>query len=238
MTGRRITRRRLLAGAVFLLLVGVFVALGAWQLQRRAWKLDLIARVDARLAAPPVAAPGPGDWPDLTAPADEYRRIVVTGRFLRGQEVPVQAVTAYGAGYWILAPLQADGFTLLVNRGFVPPDRRDPATRTPPEGLVTITGLLRLTEPGGAFLRANDPVAGRWYSRDVDAIAAARGFGASAAAPIAPYFLDADASANPDGLPIGGLTVIHFRNSHLSYALTWFGMAAGAAVCAVIVLRT
>ena len=42
--------------------VAGLVALGVWQLERRAWKLDLIARVDARLAAGPVAAPGPGRW--------------------------------------------------------------------------------------------------------------------------------------------------------------------------------
>jgi surfeit locus 1 family protein len=207
------------------LAVAGFVALGVWQLERRAWKLDLIARVDARLAADPVPAPGPDAWPAISRDRDEYARIRATGRFLDDRETAVLAVTEYGSGFWILTPLVTPDFTVLVNRGFVPHDRRDPATRSPPEGEVTVTGLLRLTEPGGGFLRANAPSEDRWYSRDVAAIAAAEAL----PGPVAPYFIDADATPNPGGLPIGGLTVVRFRNAHLSYALTWFALAAGLA---------
>ena len=227
--------RSLLARGLVLAAIAGFIALGVWQLERRAWKLDLIARVDARLAAEPVAAPGPADWPAITRADDEYRRITATGHFRHDLETPTQAVTELGPGYWILTPLETPDFTLLVNRGFVPLDRRDPKTRPDGEaaGEVTVTGLLRLGEPGGGFLRANDPGAGRWYSRDVDAIAAARGL----SGPVAPYFLDADGAANPGGLPVGGLTVVSFRNSHLSYALTWFALAGGLALAAVIAGR-
>lgn len=212
--------------ATVLLLIALFLALGFWQIDRREWKLDLIAKVEARLAAEPVDAPGPAAWRDITA-GDAYRRVTATGRFLNDRETPVLAVTEYGSGYWILTPLVTPGFTVLVNRGFVPPDRRDPATRETLEGEVTVTGLLRVTEPDGGFLRANDPASGRWYSRDVPAIAAAEGIEDAA-----PYFIDAGAAPNPGGLPIGGLTVVRFRNTHLSYALTWFGLAAGLAFLA------
>ena len=226
--------RRVLASAAVLLAIAGFLALGVWQLERRAWKLDLIARVDARLAADPVAAPGPAAWPAL-APDDAYTRVHVTGRFLDDDEIPVLAVTDLGSGYWILTPLETPDFTVLVNRGFVPTDRRDPATRRDgqPMGETSVTGLLRLSEPTGGFLRANDPVAGRWYSRDVAAIAEA----SALAGPVAPYFIDADASPNPGGLPIGGLTVLRFRNAHLSYALTWFALAAGLALLAARAAR-
>lgn len=219
-------RRSIVAGLLVLLGIALLTGLGIWQIERRVWKLDLIARVDARLAAAPIAAPGPADWPGLTADQDAYTRVTATGHFLNDRETPVLAVTVHGSGYWILTPLVTPDFTVLVNRGFVPPDRRDPATRTAPEGEVTVSGLLRVTEPGGGFLRRNDPAAGRWYSRDVAAIAAARGLDA------APYFIDADATPNPGGLPIGGLTVVAFRNTHLTYALTWFALAAGLAVLA------
>ena len=112
---------------------------------------------------------------------------------------------------------------VLVNRGFVPADMRDRAARaaTEPAGDVTVTGLLRLTEPGGGFLRRNDAAGDRWFSRDVEAIAAARGL-----TNVAPYFVDADAASNPaEPLPVGGLTVIAFHNSHLVYAITWYGLA-------------
>ena len=130
----------------------------------------------------------------------------------------------------------ADEASVLINRGFVPTDRSDPAARLASEiaaGPVTVTGLLRISEPDGGFLRANDPANGRWFSRDVAAIAASKGI-----ADIAPYFIDADATPNAGGLPIGGLTVVTFRNSHLVYALTWYALAVMSAVGAWYVYRS
>ncbi|NVP54923.1 SURF1 family protein [Rhizobium rhizolycopersici] len=231
---RRPAARLLFAGAMLLLTVA-FVALGAWQVQRLFWKLDLIARVDARVHAQPVPVPPPARWAGFDGKDEEYRRVTAEGTFDHDKEVLVQAVTDLGAGFWVVTPLrQADGTTILINRGFVPAGRRDASSRAEGEvpGIVRVTGLLRLTESGGAFLRANDPTAGRWYSRDVDAIAAA-----ARLSTVAPYFIDADATANPGGLPIGGLTVVRFRNSHLVYALTWFTMAALSVAAAVFLLR-
>ena len=103
----------------------------------------------------------------------------------------------------------------------MPDSARRPQDRDLPADDVTISGLLRMSQPGGGFLRANDAAAGRWYSRDTAAMAADLGLG-----PIAPYFIDAEAGPDADALPIGGLTVVSFRNSHLGYALTWFSLAA------------
>ena len=217
----RSTATLIILGVAALAVFLGLLALGVWQVERRAWKLDLIARVDQRVAAAPVAPPS--DWARVDADQDEYRHVRVSGRFLNDREAQVVASTAKGAGYWVMTPLQAaDGTVILVNRGFVPTGNRDPATRTAGqvEGPVTVTGLLRITEPKGGFLRSNEPAAERWYSRDVAAIAAARGL-----TDVAPYFIDADATPNPGGLPIGGLTVIAFPNSHLVYAVTWFGLA-------------
>ena len=212
-------------GVFFTFFFILFVALGTWQVERRAWKLDLIARVEQRVHAPASAAPGPATWPGFVAGEQEYRHVRVEGRYLAGA-VNVQAVTRFGPGFWRLVPLRTrEGWTVLVNRGFVPA-----ASWQPPAGdaeadgaTVTVSGLLRLSEPGGAFLRKNQPEQGRWYSRDVQAIAAKDGLGA-----IAPYFIDAADTAPADGRdhwPRGGLTVTTFRNSHLSYLLTWYGLA-------------
>ena len=96
-----------------------------------------------------------------------------------------------------------------------------------PAGEVVLTGLLRLSEPNGMLLQKNDPAAGRWVSRDVDAIARAHGLSR-----VAPYFIDADAPPRPadrpvddEAGPVAGLTVIAFRNDHLVYAITWFALA-------------
>ncbi|TPE65065.1 SURF1 family protein [Sandaracinobacter neustonicus] len=203
--------------AALLLLAGLFVALGVWQLERREWKHELIAAVDARAHAAPVQAPGPAQWPRITADSHAYLNVRAAGRYLPGQDSFVQAVTALGGGYWLLTPLQTADGVILINRGFVP-KRAAPAV---PTGEVSVSGLLRLTEPNGGFLRRNDPATGRWYSRDVAAIAAAHGL-----SNVAPYFIDAarDPAAAP-GDPVGGLTVIRFSDNHMSYALTWFAMA-------------
>jgi surfeit locus 1 family protein len=206
------------AGIVCLVLLG----LGTWQVERRAWKLDLIARTDARVHAAPVPAPGPSEWPGIGRD-DAYRHVRLSGRFLNDRETLVQAVTDYGAGFWVVTPLRRDdGTTVLINRGFVPGDRKDPSSREAGQiaGPVEVVGLLRPSEPGGAFLRSNDPAGNRWYSRDVAAIATARGL-----SDVAPYFVDADAAPNPGGLPVGGLTVVSFPNNHLVYAITWYGLA-------------
>ncbi len=197
-----------------------FTALGVWQVQRLHWKHDLIARVDARVHAAPVALPSRDDWPRASAGRDEYRRVVIGGEYLQHRDTRVQAVTERGPGWWLLTPLRQDGGdTILVNRGFVPSDWKGDVT--PPAGHVRVAGLLRMSEPRGAFLRLNDAAHDRWYSRDVAAIAQARGLG-----DVAPWFVDAERDADAPEWPAGGMTVVHFRDQHLQYALTWFALAA------------
>lgn len=273
MIARRSPLIKVLGVALAVFFFVVFVTLGTWQVKRRAWKLDLIARVEQRVHAPPVAAPGPTRWPEVTAATDEYRHVTATGNFLDASQALVQAVTDLGAGYWVLTPLQAaDGSIVLVNRGFVTADDR---SRVQPGGSgATVTGLLRITEPGGAFLRHNNPSANQWYSRDVAAIAANRGL-----THVAPYFIDAEApparsaapgtnapslgaagtpgqrpqvtsatavesaavgttsSAGATVAPTPGLTVIHFHNSHLVYAITWYTLALMTAIAIPVGIR-
>ncbi len=217
--------RQVAAVVLALVFFCLFCALGTWQVERRSWKLQLIARVESRVHAAPVAAPEPAEWAALTAAGAEYRHVSVTGRYVNAASTPVQALTALGSGYWILTPLRlADDSVVLINRGFLAGDRRPTVGATAgPETPVTVTGLLRMSEPKGGFLRRNDPAAGRWYSRDVQAIAAARGL-----ARVAPYFIDADRASDASkdaGAPVGGLTVISFYNNHLLYAITWYTLA-------------
>lgn len=214
-----------------------FSALGTWQVKRLYWKLALIERVEQRVKAPAVDPPPPDQWQKINAESDEYRHVSLNGHFLYNLTVKVQASTALGSGWWLLTPLRrADGSTVLVNRGFVPSKAGD-WTKSGPDlspsnqtgSPASVTGLLRISEPGGGFLRKNDPAAGRWYSRDVSAIAAALRLPMTA-----PYFVDADATAQaaekgqPDDnqdRPVGGLTVVSFHNSHLVYAITWYVLA-------------
>ena len=244
-------RRRsgpLLRGLAAIVALAVFaglMALGTWQVERRTWKLALIERVGQQLRAAPIDPPT-----TIDPKRDEYRRVRLTGTFLDDRETLVQASTELGGGFWVLTPLRlADGRQVLVNRGFVPPERRDRAVRGERApamgegGTTTLVGLLRLSEPGGGFMRRNDPAAGRWHSRDVAAIARARGLGE-----VLPYFVDAEATAaeraqpqlmaDADRIwPAAGLTVIRFNNHHLVYALTWYGLALMVALAAGYVGR-
>lgn len=196
-----------------------FLWLGTWQVQRLAWKQDLIARVDARVVASPVAPPMPQRWGAINRADDEYRRVRVQGHFLSDTDIRVQATTRLGPGFWLLAPLQTDAGVVWINRGFVPQDlAAEDIAALDPQAEVSIIGLLRLNEPGGAFLRENQPGQQRWYSRDVAAMSTALGLDNAA-----PFFIDQQAQG--DGWPRGGLTVIQFPDNHRVYALTWFALA-------------
>lgn len=249
--GRRSFGMLLVLAVGALLLFAGFAALGTWQLQRLQWKTALIERVEQRVRAHPVDAPPPARWAQISAESDEYRRVRLTGVFVHELAARVQAVTVLGGGHWLLTPMRTtEGDLVLVNRGFIPlGDRRTvgqesiPASPAPSgnagkDRSITVTGLLRLSEPGGGFLRRNDPAGDRWYSRDVQAIAESRGI-----PEVAPFFIDADASHEPGHTadsqadstahPVGGLTVVSFPNNHLVYALTWYALAlmvAGAAI--------
>jgi surfeit locus 1 family protein len=221
-------KRWLLLG-LCLLGVVLFTGLGIWQVERRAWKLDLIARVDRLVQGAPAPLPPRAAWSSLDPRAIEYRRVRVAGNFLHDRATLVDALTELGPGYWVLTPLRTDAGTVLVNRGFAPRELRNGGSR--PSGPVIVTGLLRLSEPDGRVLRPNRPVQDLWYSRDVAAIARAR-----EVTDAAPFFIDADATTSPDW-PRGGLTVISFRNTHLLYALTWFALALLSATGLVLLLR-
>lgn len=214
------SRALLVALAIFF--ACIFAALCAWQIERREWKHNLIAAVDTRIHAPPVAAPGPPEWSSVNNDTASYRHVTVEGHYLPNSDVLTRAVSDLGAGYWVITPLDTGDYIVAVNRGFIPQDVRK-SVIAPSADSVTVTGLLRVSEPGGGFLRSNDPKNDKWYSRDVAAMANARQWGSSGE-PIAPYFIDADAAANAPGAPVGGLTVVQFPDNHLVYALTWAGL--------------
>lgn len=232
------TRTRSLAARLVMSLALIaagsgFVALGTWQVQRLAWKQDLIARVDERVHAPPVAPPAREQWSTVNEEQDEYRRVQVTGRFITAADIRVQAVTRLGAGFWVLTPLITDEDAVIwINRGFVPQEAAaQDLSPHDPQATVTITGLLRISEPDGAFLRENLPDQQRWYSRDVAAMSKTLGLSATA-----PYFIDQQAQATQTW-PRGGLTVIQFPDNHRVYALTWFALALMCALALAALWR-
>jgi surfeit locus 1 family protein len=207
----------------------VLVSLGLWQLDRKAWKEELIATIDQRLSAPPVALPAAFTWFRLTAAHDEFLRVAMTAEFLNDREAEVYTIGSSmrdgpaRPGYWIFTPARlGDGAIVMVNRGFVPEGRQNPATR--PEGevgsTVNMVGVLRWPEPPGLFTPAADPARNIWFSRDSDAIAASKGIAA------APFYVELEGPDPPGGLPRTGRLHAVLPNNHFGYALTWLGLAA------------
>ena len=200
------------------------IGLGSWQLQRLVWKTALIDEILARQAMAPIPLPATIEDP----PALRFRKVSVHGTFDHSREIHLFAHTERGnLGYQVITPLkQDDGTWVLVNRGWVPDTRKDPATRAEGQvaGPVAITGTARPAWQRHMFLPDNDIATNHWFFGDIPAMAAHLGLSVS------PVFVEADATANPGGLPIGGQTPIDdIPNNHLQYALTWYMLAVALA---------
>jgi surfeit locus 1 family protein len=207
----------------------ILISLGVWQLERKTWKENLIATLTARIAAPPHALPQ-----SPQQGADEFSRVQLDGTFAPGQSALVFTsgsalrpdVTA--PGYWVLSPLRTDdGRIVVVNRGYIA-GKDAPA---PPSGEVALVGALRWPDEGGMFTPANDPQHNLWYSRDPVAIAAAKNWGQ-----VTPFFVEQE-TPQLAGAPQAGPLVVHLRDAHLQYAITWFGLAGGLAGVYLVWLR-
>ncbi len=216
------------------------LALGTWQVQRLHWKEELVATIEARTHSAPVPLAEIEALYRSTGDVD-YMPVTATGTFHHGGERHFLATWKGQSGFFVYTPLElADGRFVFVNRGFVPYDLKDAAKRPQGqvEGEVTITGLARnpLAAKPSSLVPDNDPGKNVFYWKDRDAMATSAGL--RAAAEIVPVFIDADATPNPGGFPVGGVTLIDLPNNHLQYAVTWYGLAAAlAGVLIVLVMR-
>jgi surfeit locus 1 family protein len=227
----------LFALAAFLALLG----LGSWQLERKAWKEALIDTLERRLSAAPVALPPPERWAGLARSEDEFRRVKFVAEFLPGTDALVYAVGSAlrsdvsGPGYWVFAPARTTNEALVVvNRGFVPEGRQDPATRGVGEndGRIELVGVMRWPEPRAWFAPNDSPRQNLWFTRDHLAIAAAKDWGE-----VAPFFIELESPRPAGGLPRPGALKPSLRNAHLQYAITWYVLAVALALMFVLWLR-
>ena len=199
----------------------ILVGLGVWQLQRLTWKENLIATVSGHMTAAPISL----DEALKLSPDDvQYRKVWLSGHFDNGKEAFVFTTDVSGdAVYHVLTPfITDDGRTLMVDRGEIPGDLMPPHRRVPIAGQTRVTGVWRVPDRPGLFTPKPDAPRNVWYARDLKGMMAAKAITLAA-----PVVIEADATPNPGGWPKGGQTVVDFPNNHLSYALTWFGLAAG-----------
>lgn len=202
--------------------LAILLTLGTWQLQRMQWKNDLINAFEARSAATPVSPPAADS---LTAES-EFIRLALNGRFKHEQEIYLTGRTYEGnAGFHVVTPFElVDGRTILVNRGWVAEAYRGRSTRefSLIKGEVNLDAILRLPGKKGYFVPENDPENGFWFTLVPSQINDYMGVPAPA---VASYYADALRTSDVVTLPIGAKTELNLRNAHLSYAVTWYGIA-------------
>lgn len=203
----------------------ILLGLGTWQVERLHWKENLIATRTARSTGPAISLPA-----DEADPAGyEFSKTRVTGRFLHDKEMYLAARSLNGnTGYHVVTPLvEDDGRAILIDRGWIPIDRKDPAARAAGEvrGTVTVEGLLRASQKKSWLVPDNEPRNNVWFYVDVPAMAKW-----AAVEHARPYFIEAGPAANPGGLPIGGQSRTELPNNHLQYAITWYSFAISLAV--------
>ncbi|OWV85608.1 cytochrome oxidase [Rhizobium sp. N122] len=222
-------RRRLpvITGILVLIALAILISLGTWQVERLHWKEGLLADIAARQVAAPVPL---ADIEAMAATGGdiEYRKVTATGRYINNKERHFFATWRGQTGFYVYTPLElADGRVLLVNRGFVPYENKEPEMRM--QGQLTdqqtVTGLAREKLPGKPswVVPDNDVAKNIFYWKDLDVMAESVGL---EKARVIPFFVDADSTPNPAGLPIGGVTQVDLPNDHLQYAFTWYGLAA------------
>jgi len=217
--------------AAMLAALAVLVGLGVWQLQRLQWKEGLIAKIETRSKGPAISLE---EAMTMAAKGQDpsYYRVRVTGRFDHSKERYLFAVSDENAGWRVITPLTTqDGKVVLIDRGFVPSDLRDPTTRAEGqiEDEVTVTGIVRMPDTQRLFTPDNEPDANQWFWRDLGAMAQSM-FPEPPEEP-APFLLEAEKGDVPGGWPKGGQTRLQIPNNHLQYAITWFLLAA----CLVVI---
>jgi cytochrome oxidase assembly protein ShyY1 len=214
----------LLVPAVATLLgLAVLLGLGTWQLERKAWKENLIATLERRLNEAPIALPPPAQWAAMTPDKWEFTRVRLAVQFLKQSDALVYTSGSplrddvKAAGYFVFSPaLGPEGRQVVVNRGYVPA-RAYPAAA----GVIEIVGTVRFPEQPSWFVSAHDAAGDIWTVREPGLMAKVKGWGA-----VAPFYVEMESPVPAGGLPHPAPLKVRLRNEHLQYAITWYGLAA------------
>ena len=210
----------------------VFIGLGTWQLDRKAWKEELIATLTLRSSTEPADLPDASRWPAMNQTDDEFRRVKFRAEFLPAREALVYSSGSAlrpdvkAPGYFVFAPARTEkGAIVVINRGFSPDARARAPDSPKPPGMIEMVGALRWRERAGWFVREHDEAEDTWFARNHLAMAAHNEWGFPG-----PFYVELERPVPPGGLPRPGPLSVNLRNEHLQYAITWYGLAAVLAV--------
>lgn len=222
MSAERSQPRILLPSLIALAGLAVLLGLGAWQVERKAWKESLIDVLSRRAADEPTPLPPPAEWSRIAPETWEFRRVRMSVQPTGERDALVYTgVSALrndvkSPGYMVFAPMRLpDGSKVVVNRGYTQDKSYTPGQAQ------EIVGVLRWPEEPSLFIASHDTAGDLWHVRDHRAMAANRGWGA-----VAPFYIEQESPEPPGGRPHPTKLNVQLRNEHLQYAVTWFGLAA------------
>jgi surfeit locus 1 family protein len=207
--------------------IALLLSLGFWQLRRLDWKQGVLAAIEARLAAPPLAlrtlgAPDPAEH--------QYQPVTLSG--ITGDDLLVlSGQRGSGAGYEVIAAFDLeDGRRILLDRGFIREADRD---RARPPARLTVTGNLLWPQDADSYTPPPDPDGRLWFARDVTTM--------SDFLQTEPILVVAGSAQgqDPSIVPVP-VNTAGIPNDHLEYALTWFALAGvwgGMTACLVRRIR-
>ncbi len=232
----------LLPAVATLAAFGLLVWLGNWQMERKAWKEELLSGIETGAKGDPVGLADVLTSSDLTS--QRFRRVSVSGRFSHEHEFHVWHPGNRGPAWEVITPVIldepvaiSDGAPMiravLVIRGSVLEALKDPTSRQAGQiaGPLSVTGRVRLGGTG-TFSSTPDPEKNQWYEKDAEVFGAHLDGGLKdgaqviAAGEIAPVFIEAETLSGGVGAPEPQLAALELTNRHLEYALTWYGLAA------------
>jgi surfeit locus 1 family protein len=200
----------------------VLLGLGTWQIERKAWKENLIETLTSRLGSEPGELPPPEFWPLLGPGNAEFKRVRLNVSFPKSTDALVYTSGSAlrddvkGTGYFVFSLAKfPNGPSVVVNRGFSA-DRNYPQA----EGAQEIVGALRWPESPSLFVPERDSSGAIWFARDHEAMARALGWG-----DVAEFYIEQEAPVPPGGVPHPAKLNVRLRNDHLQYAITWYSLA-------------
>lgn len=187
----------------------ILISLGLWQLQRMEWKEGVLATIEERMVAAPIALPA-----QMSEAQDEYRAVTATGHFTgefiellagqKGASPGVRIIEAFATN---------DGRRILIDRGFI----EDQARTTPRNaGTTEISGNILWPDDNDSFTPPPDEKSGLWFERDLPAMAAKLG---------TEEILIVARQDTGDGILPVPVDTSSIPNDHWGYAVQWFLLA-------------
>lgn len=186
----------------------MLLSLGSWQLYRLNWKLDLISEIENSLKINPV---------ELSKSNNKnYLRIKTSGTVDFDKQIYLYNLNNSGKpGFEVINPILIGNENYLINRGWIPFDKKDKAEIN----LINtnhIIGTLKKQSKANSFKPENDIEKNYWFTLDRDDIFSYTG------KKFSKYIIYINGDYKT---PEPKVITANISNNHKKYAITWFSMA-------------